>query len=795
MASPGALSGDEVLADVVAALVDNAETVRVWSPTATECLGWTSGEVCGRPLADLVAEPSPGDLREAGEVRLRTRGGRAVTLRYRFVGFGDTGSRLFLAVRADQALNRAQGGAMLDALMAQDRISFVLRGTDLAVERTNVTAAGMPPLTVGTRLADVMEARDAAKAEASLRTVLATGVPIVSREQRVRSLADPSHQWSFLVTALRLDSPRGDPSGVAVFLTDATPQWQAGRRLQLRHRAAARIGASLDVKRTAQDIVDVLVPDFAEFAAVDLAVPVLTGDEPEMALDGDDLRLERAAVRSQDGIWPPNLLQVGMPLPALPPMPQVRRLQQGHTVLVDRAVLDSRLVESDALSQLIPDDGRWLVLAPMFARGIVLGLIAGWRTSAAEAFTAQDADLLTEIATHSALSVDNARRYTREHLAAVALQQRLLPRPTTVTPAIETAGHYLPAAAGGSEIGGDWFDTIALPSLRVALIVGDVIGHGLPATATMGRLRTAVQTLADLELAPDELLTHLDELVARLAAEAGPQHRDTIGGTCLVGLYDPIAGQCTFASAGHPPPVIVAPDGTARLVDLPPGPPLGVGGLPFETTTCVLEPGSVLALYTDGLLLRQAADTDTATARLVQRLAGLVSSGRELAAIGPALTAGPSGPPVRDDTALLLARVRALRPDHVAYWQYPADPATVATARSAAARKLTEWGLEELVFTTELIVSELITNAIRYAGGPLGLRLIRDSVLVCEVSDPSNTQPRLRRARTMDEGGRGLFLVAQVSHRWGSRYGQSGKTIWAEQVLPDAPPPIQAEHR
>lgn len=137
-----------------------------------------------------------------------------------------------------------------------------------------------------------------------------------------------------------------------------------------------------------------------------------------------------------------------------------------------------------------------------------------------------------------------------------------------------------------------------------------------------------------------------------------------------------------------------------------------------------------------------------------------------------------------DDVALLLARTRALDADQVAVWDLPADPAVVATARQCATKQLTRWGLDEVAFVTELVVSELVTNAIRYGGDPIQLRLIRDRTLICEVSDASSTSPHLRRARTFDEGGRGLLLVAQLTDRWGSRTTDAGKTIWAEQMLP-----------
>ncbi len=136
-----------------------------------------------------------------------------------------------------------------------------------------------------------------------------------------------------------------------------------------------------------------------------------------------------------------------------------------------------------------------------------------------------------------------------------------------------------------------------------------------------------------------------------------------------------------------------------------------------------------------------------------------------------------------DDVALLIARTHVLPPDDVASWSLPLEPASAARARALTSAKLTEWGLEHLAFTTELIASELITNVYRYASGPATLRLIRERSLVCEVSDTSHTSPHLRRARTTDEGGRGLFLVAQMTERWGTRYTREGKTVWTEQPL------------
>ncbi|MET7508498.1 SpoIIE family protein phosphatase [Streptomyces albidoflavus] len=626
-------------------------------------------------------------------------------------------------------------------------------------------------------LADVLDPGDVEAAEEALRLVLETGTPWAGRALRLKGDRDAQVRRASL-SAVRADAGDGAPGSVVVLWNEAgaTPS-RSFRERDLLHRAATRIGGSLDAVHTAQTLADLLVPALGDLASVELADGVGDGDEPRRADRGGDLHLTRTAVASAAGAWPASLLQPGQSVPRVVASAALTEVQHGRAVLLD----PSRVARLFGESRLhLPEGGHSAMWAPLFARGLVLGTVAVWRTDQPDPFGEEDADLLTEIASRAALAVDNARRYTREHRAALALQQRLLPEATTDTPAAETKGLYLPTPDGAG-ISGDWYDVIPLPSFRAAFVVGDVAGHGLNATATMGRLRTAVRTLADLELDPTELLTHLDDLAHQLGEETDAA--SPVVATCLYAVHDPVAGRCAVASAGHPPPVLVRPDGTTEVVAVTPGAPLGVGGTLFETTVVDLAEDSVLVLYTDGLVERHLGDADGGWEWLRHSVATACAPGRTLEEAGRALLAGFDGAPPRDDIALLLARARAMPADHTASWEFPAEPTVVAEARQAAARQLATWGLDEAAFATELIVSELITNAVRYAGGPVGLRLIRDTTLVCEVTDPSNTQPRLRRARWSDEGGRGLFLVAQLSSRWGSRYGPRGKTIWAEQPL------------
>ncbi|WUA22986.1 SpoIIE family protein phosphatase [Streptomyces canus] len=556
----------------------------------------------------------------------------------------------------------------------------------------------------------------------------------------------------------------------------------ARRRLELLHEAGIRIGTTLDVARTAEELAEVAVPRFADFASVDLPDPVLHGEEPGPL--GADTPLRRVAVGSVRE--EPDLYGVGDQVGYVPSTPQSRSLETG------RAVLEPVLAEAGGwlaqdparLARVLTAGIHSLITVPLRARGTTLGVVSFYRSGHPAPFEEDDLSLAQELAGRAAICIDNARRYTREHNTALALQRSLLPKGRPEQSAVEVAYRYLPAQAG---VGGDWFDVIPLSGARVALVVGDVVGHGLHAAATMGRLRTAVHNFCSLDLPPDELLTHLDDLVGRLdrgegwAVDSSQADSGIVGATCLYAVYDPVSRRCALTRAGHPLPAVVGPDGTVEFVDLPSGQPLGLGGMPFETVELELAEGSQLVLYTDGLIEDRHQDIDAGLERLRTVLARADRSPEETceAVLDALLPARPS-----DDVALLVARTRALGPERVAQWELPSDPAVVSRSRAAVTEQLAAWGLDELSFTVELVASELVTNAIRHATGPVQLRLLRDRALICEVSDGSGTSPRLRRARTEDEGGRGLFLVAQLTERWGTRYTPDGKVIWTELPLP-----------
>lgn len=550
----------------------------------------------------------------------------------------------------------------------------------------------------------------------------------------------------------------------------------ARERLELVCEATVSIGSTPDVVHTAEELASVATQGFADFVAVDLSDAVLRGDTPA----GCDANLRRVAAV---GIGRVSVSSTGGGVHFHSCTPQALCLAQGQSVLEPVLVQAQRWRREDpgSAERALAEGFHSLISVPIRSRGTTLGVVSFYRSRRVDPFDDQDRSTAEEIVRYAAVCIDNARRCVREHSMADSLQRRLLPGTLPDQNAVEVASRYLPAREGAR---GDWFDVIPLSSARVALVVGDVVGNGLHASAIMGCLRTSIHNFSILDLNPDELLARLNDLISHLdqeAATADDRRSDPLGATCVYAIYDPTTRLCTVANAGHPPPALVLPDGSVYFTGPTPGPPLGADEHRFEMMEFHAPEGSQLVLYTDGLIDNQGPDTGIGTERLRQALAaGTHESPEEAceAALG-SLLHQPT-----DDIALLVAHTKALEERHVATWEVPADSAVIAQIRNAVAEKLTQWKLEEAIFTTQLIVSELLTNAIRYGNDPIHLRLLRSPTLVCEVSDTSSTSPHLRYASTTDENGRGLLIISELTERWGTRYTARGKTIWAEQVFP-----------
>ncbi|CAL9445717.1 SpoIIE family protein phosphatase [Streptomyces sp. enrichment culture] len=567
-----------------------------------------------------------------------------------------------------------------------------------------------------------------------------------------------------------------------------TPMRRDGDRLRFVGAATRRIARGIDLDEIVMGLCRATVPTFSDAILVYLRDPLPVGDErPTGPLV---LRLRRTdripAERDTEGggfmpIAPPEpseLDAVGEELCTVRPGSALAEVLRGvRPVFTDapaaRAALPELLGEEGAAA--VPD-GQRAVLAPLRGRRRVIGAALFLRRPERIPFEADDLLVAAQLATHSALGIDKAVLYGREAYIADELQRTMLPETLPRCTGVRLASRYLPAAET-ARVGGDWYDAIPLPGSRVALVVGDVMGHSMTSAAIMGQLRTTAQTLAGLDLPPQEVLHHLDEQAQRLGVDRMA--------TCLYAVYDPVAHRITIANAGHPPPVLLHLGGRAEVLRVPAGAPIGVGGVDFEAVELEAPAGATLLLYTDGLVESRLRDVWTGIEQLREKLAAT------------AQLTGPDHPPPLealcdevldmlgpgdrdDDIALLAARFDGIAPSDVAYWFLEPEDAAPGRARRLARRQLSRWGMEELSDSVELLVSEVVTNAVRYASRPVTLRLLRTGVLRCEVGDDVPQLPRLRQARATDEGGRGLYLVNRLARRWGATRLSTGKVVWFE---------------
>ncbi|MFG2133453.1 SpoIIE family protein phosphatase [Streptomyces sp. NPDC048751] len=796
------------VADAVPLLLDAQGVVTSWTGDAQRLLGHAAAEAVGARLEGLLTAEDAARVPElvercrreggwAGRLTVRRKDGRPVGVVARITSAREHGGParwLLLLTETVGSPGRDMDRGVLQQIVDRAPIGMAVVDTDLRYVWSNEALArfggGPPERRLGLRLADVQPGLDSESFEAVMRRVLESGESVVGYEHVGHLRSAPHRETMHMVSVTRLEDERGRPTGVYYTVVDITERHRARQRLALLDRAGEHIGRSLDTMRTAQELADVAVPGFADFVTVDLLESVLRGAEPAPLGPTDALPLRRAGQQSVNTGVPEAVVGIGGAAGYAAGSPPVHALITGASWRGERLDPLAREWATDVLGgreATFLDLGLHSVLVvPIRARGITLGVTTFFRRHRQEPFDEDDLSLAEDLVARAAVWVDNARRYTRERDAALVLQRNLLPNRLAELDAVDVAACYRPADELIG-LGGDWYDLIPLSGARVALVVGEVPGHGIDAAAAMGRLRTAVRTLAALDLPPDEVLAHLDDLVARAAREESGEPGESkdrtgaVGSGCVYLVYDPVDGRCAMAAAGHPAPAVVGPDGTVMFVELPQGAPLGAAGPPFESVELSLAEGSTLALHTDGLLAHgEEWALDTGRERLRRALEEEADTlDLRCRAVVDALV--PARP--FDDVALLMARTRRLGADQVADWDLPRDPAVVAGARKAASRRLAEWGLDELAFTTELVVSELVTNAIRHARGPIRLRLIRERALVCEVFDGGATTPHLRHPRTTDEGGRGLLLVSQFTQRWGTRFVPDGKIIWAEQSL------------
>ncbi|MFJ9038278.1 SpoIIE family protein phosphatase [Streptomyces sp. NPDC102406] len=812
---PGTRRAPQGRVPLAVVVVDRAGRVSHWSTGARRLFGPDREEAVGRPATDLLpvsgafseerAEPDPAAhgaygtydaighaLEEsldgrtsypaAGRARLDTSAGphdRIDVLWWAYPLVGPGPERL-LVLAADA--RRLSDDAGPDGA-AGERIApgFALHTDFPAAEEL---ARGLPEILPS------MSVRESARI---VSQVLELGYPVLefSRHDRVPVTAD----WGIArrterkarraaaarAAASGVPSPRAPADDTDTDDTDDAEDLEyvaVRERLEFLNEVSGRIGSSLDLSRTIVEVSRAVVPRFTDVAGTYLREQVVAGEGfPDGPPDATTM-WHRVALEHTDepGRWD-DVVPVGESMPFPVHTPFFQCMTTGDPVLVPYI---SEEMGNAIASQFEKRDIRPLIthrsmlVVPLKARNVVLGFMILLRHQERPLFNDMDRVTGAELAARAGLVLDNARMYTYQESVAETLQDSMLPHIEPRLPGCDVATRYLPGTLLG-RVGGDWFDSVKLPGARTALVVGDVMGHGLNSAAMMGQLRTAVQTMAALDLPPAQLLRNLDDLAQRLG--------EHYLATCLYAVYDPIAGELRLANAGHIPPVIVrAADGRSELLDLPTGAPIGVGGVPFESVRIPVAPGDRLVMCTDGLVEVRGEDIGVGLATLCESAAHPAASMDDACDTIIRSLAGRGGR--KDDVALLMVRMSGIEDGDVAQWELERDASEVPRARALVRGQLARWGLTAVDHTAGLMVSELVTNAVRHAAsGRVQLRLVRSGALLCEVEDADHTLPALRGAGPDDEFGRGLRVVSHLAREWGTSRTTTGKTVWFELAL------------
>ncbi|MFE6429246.1 SpoIIE family protein phosphatase [Streptomyces rochei] len=808
----GAVRGGPVTGRVPLAVVvvDREGSVSHWSRGARRLFALPKEEAIGRPAPDLLPVsgvlPETGDIGDhgswtphdglgpdlesslggrlsypaAGRARLTVAGDDRVDVlwwAYPLVGPGPE-RLLFLAADAE-ALGRDHDGGDPDEEAGAATVERIAPGFAL---HTDFPGADE----LARRLPEILPSMSVGESARIVAQVLELGYPVLEFSQNDRVPVTPD--WGVARRAER--RARRERAARALAAGEPVPddlrdeaedlEYAAVReRLEFLNEVSGRIGTSLDLSRTIVEVSKAVVPRFTDVAGTYLREQIVAGEGFPDGVPDTTTMWHRVALEHTDepGRWD-DVVPVGeaMPFPAHTPFFQC--MTSGEPVLVPRITEEmghaiASQFEKRDIRPLIT--GRSMLLVPLKARNVVLGFMILLRHPERPVFNDMDRVTGAELAARAGLVLDNARMYTYQENVAETLQDSMLPHIPARMAGCDIATRYLPGTLLG-RVGGDWFDAVKLPGARTALVVGDVMGHGLNSAAMMGQLRTAVQTMAGLDLPPAQLLRNLDDLAQRLG--------DSYLATCLYAVYDPVAGELHLANAGHIPPVLVrAADGSSELIDLPTGAPIGVGGVPFEAVRVPVAPGDRLVMCTDGLVEVRGEDIGIGLATLCESAAHPAASMDD--ACDTIIRALGTRGGRKDDVALLMARLAGIDDDAVAAWRLARDPAEVGRARAAVREQLHDWGLPHLADTAELLVSELVTNAVRHARArPVDLRLVRADTLLCEVDDDDHDLPALRGAGPDDETGRGLRVVSALAREWGASRGRTGKTVWFELTLP-----------
>lgn len=667
--------------------------------------------------------------------------------------------------------------AFQSAAFQQSTAGIELYDAQLTVRRCNRAAAelrGLPASRVISR--PVTDLGSRFPVVNLLRRALNGSSPVV--HDTVYGHGGDGSQRIYSVTVFKL-LEKERTVGVGSVMYDVTESARARGVTRLLAEVEEGIGATLDGMQTARQLAAAAIAEFADAVSVDLIDSTLQGGEAPAPPVGIDVPLRRAAFATTVDLQ--AVYSVGQTSHFVTPSPYTQALSDLAPRLVDPRNSPSEWLMHDAAraGALKRAGIHCLMIVPLTLQERVLGLVSFYRGPRHPVpFDDADVAVAQQLAALVSVRLEHARCYAREHNAAASLQRSLLPQSFPTLSAVSTAHFYAPGS--GQTV---WFDVVSLSGARVGLIIGQVPEQGLHASVTMGLLRTALDTLATLDLPPDELLIRLDDATERILRDRGNSSRPSLmqsaeAPRCLYAVYDPVTGEVTCASADWPPPLLTSPDGDVGELEMAVGPPLGHGSS-YELSRAEIVPRSLLSFYSPSLL-----GSGSQWEECKQKLRNAVArAGPAPEAVCDRIVHSLLGQTVTDGSAVLAVQTHRLSDKNVATWTESRDLSAVAACRRRTSRQLEEWDLESHVFTAEIIVSELVTNVIRHTGGTPTVRLIRDEALTIEVADEATTSPHLRHARSQDEDGRGLFIIATLAQRWGTRYTPKGKVVWVEEAL------------
>ncbi|MEU2625272.1 SpoIIE family protein phosphatase [Streptomyces sp. NPDC007157] len=750
-------------------LLDEEGRVTEWGPAAKRLFGWSALEAVGRPMTALLHRAAANDGPQRDGLPDTTALVVKPALRGRSVVW---------QVLAAGGRRAPRDTAVLTALFTHPGVELQVYDDQLRAVRVSAPDGELSSTpaahVVGMPFPQACGCAFPQEEAAVARGVLATGEPALNRFVPSAETSARLGRRIRSVSYFRLEDPGGAVAGLLACATDVTEQERARKSLALLETVRTGMGHRMNVMDACQELVDAVVPAFADAAVVEMVEGVVRGEDPPLAPVDPDVLLCQGAVHGRIAL-PPEAVRA---LPAGAVYARVLAALQPRLVLLGKGSTPPA-DDSAGAPSAGEDDDCSLIVAPLVLGDRILGLASFYRHGHDDTFAGDDLAVTSAVCAHAALCIDRASLFMREWIVMSTVQRRLLPGQLTDQPTVQICTLHIPGAEGG----GAWCDTIALPGARTALVVGDIAGQGIPAAITMGLLRTAIHTLAALDLQPDELLARLSDTAARLVSARAalppldPLAREPLTAGCTVAIYDPVDLTCTVACGGLREPVAIFPDGTSSTLPVPPGPALAAPDTaPFPAATVRLPAGSTLALGTAELADQVLAPSGPLRPLLRRAAASTLPDLRDT--IEQAYLRGDRP----NETLLLLARAQALPDDRVMTQSLPAGPEAAPIARRAARRQLAAWAVDdETAYTTELIVGELVGNATRYGTAPLQLRLILDRMLTCEVSDAAPSAPHVQHARTVDESGRGLFIIASLAEQWGTRYTVDGKIVWAEQ--------------